>query len=144
MHSSTREYADNEEEQAMRTITIELPDTITINGAKDAPEALRTVSTEKWGPEFVLVALAHGVSQKLGDTWSVSKKDEAKTRETHAVIESGDWTSRAPADPMAKAKKAAGGLTEEQKRKLIAELQVAMDKGEEQQKVTHRELGEGS
>lgn len=124
----------------MRTVTIELPDQITINGAKDAPEALRTFSTEKWGPEFALTALVHGVSQKLGDTWSVSKKDEAKTRETHAMIESGDWTSRTPADPMAKAKKATGGLTNAQKLALIAELQAAMDKGEEQQKVSHKTM----
>lgn len=122
----------------MRTITIEIPEKITINGAKDAPEALRTFSTEKWGPEFALTALLHGVSQKLGDTWSVSKKDEVKTRETHAMIEAGDWTSRVPADPMTKAKKAMGGLTDAQKLALIAELQAAMDKGEEQQKVTHK------
>lgn len=126
----------------MRTITIEIPEKITINGAKDAPEKLRVFNTEKWEAEFVLTALVHGVSQKLGDTWSVSKKDEAKTRETHALIESGDWTARAPADPIAKAKKATGGLTNAQKLALIAELQAAMDKGEEQQKVTHRKLGE--
>lgn len=126
----------------MRTITIELPDTITINGAKDAPKELRTFSTEKWGAEFVMTALVHGVSQKLGDMWSVSKKDEAKMRETHAMIEAGEWTARAPADPVGKARKAAGGLTDEQKLALIAELQVAMDKGEEQQRVTHRKLGE--
>lgn len=124
----------------MRTITIEIPEKITINGAKDAPEALRVFSTEKWGPEFALTALVHGVSQKLGDTWSVSKKDEAKTRETHAMIEAGDWTARAPADPMTKAKKATGGLTNAQKLALIAELQAAMDKGEEQQKVTHKTM----
>ena len=126
----------------MRTITIEIPEKITINGAKDAPEELRVFSTEKWGPEFVMTALVHGVSQKLGDTWSVSKKDEAKTWETHALIESGDWTSRTPADPMAKAKKATGGLTNAQKLALIAELQAAMDKGEQEEKVTHRKLGE--
>lgn len=78
----------------MRTITIELPDSIEINGAKDAPENLRTVNTAKWDADFCLTALKHGVSQKIGDTWSVSKKDITKTTATHKSMEEGDWNQR--------------------------------------------------
>jgi len=79
----------------MKTITIEVPDIITINGANDAPESLRNVSTENWTPEFCLTALTHGVSQKIGDTWSVTKKDVAKTAVTHANMAAGTWARRA-------------------------------------------------
>jgi hypothetical protein len=78
----------------MRTITIELPDSVEINGAKDAPENLRVVNTANWDEEFCLVALRHGVSQKIGDTWSVSKKDITKTAATHKSMEDGDWNQR--------------------------------------------------
>ena len=40
-----------------RIITIELPDSIEISGAKDAPEKFRVVSTAKWDAEFCLTAL---------------------------------------------------------------------------------------
>jgi hypothetical protein len=79
----------------MRTITIELPDEITINGAGKAPESLRHVKTENWTPEFCLTALCHGISQKIGDTWSVTKGDVEKTRAVRDNMEAGDWARRA-------------------------------------------------
>lgn len=77
-----------------REIVIVLPDEITIAGCKDAPEHLRTISTAKWDGEFCLTALAHGVSQKEGDAWSVGKKDIEKLRKVHEALEAGDWTQR--------------------------------------------------
>jgi hypothetical protein len=79
----------------MRVITIELPESIIINGATDAPDNLREVKTENWTPEFCLTAMGHGVSQKIGDTWSVSKKDVEKTAAVHANMVAGDWSRRA-------------------------------------------------
>lgn len=77
-----------------REITITLPDIVTINGATDAPETLRNVNTAKWNAEFCLTALIHGISQKLGDTWSVSKKDLEKTQKVHDALVAGDWTTK--------------------------------------------------
>lgn len=79
----------------MRKIEIELPDVITINGASDAPEKLRSVNTIKWNAEFCITALIHGISQKLGDTWSVSKKDEEKLKKAHEALTAGDWATKA-------------------------------------------------
>lgn len=79
----------------MRIITIELPDVVTINGAGDAPESLRNVNTSNWSAEFCLTALVHGISQKLGDTWSVGKKDEEKLKKAHDSLTAGDWTTKA-------------------------------------------------
>jgi len=78
-----------------REITIILPETITINGATDAPANLREVATDKWSVDFCLTALIHGISQKIGDTWSVSKKDIAKTTAVHENMMNGDWSKRA-------------------------------------------------
>lgn len=77
-----------------REIVIVLPDEITIAGCKDAPEHLRTVKTANWDEDFCLAAMAHGVSQKLGDSWSVGKKDPEKTAKVHAAIEASDWNQR--------------------------------------------------
>ena len=79
----------------MRTITIELPDVVVINGAGDAPDKIRTVNTAKWDADFCLTAMVHGISQKIGDTWSVSKKDLVKTTTVHDSLEAGDWTTKA-------------------------------------------------
>lgn len=79
----------------MRKIEIELPDVLVINGAADAPEALRNVNTAKWSSEFCLTALIHGISQKLGDTWSVSKKDTEKLKKVHESLVAGNWTTKA-------------------------------------------------
>lgn len=79
----------------MRKIEIELPDVLTINGASDAPEQLRNVNTAKWSADFCLTALVHGISQKLGDTWSVGKKDEEKLKKVHESLVNGDWTTKA-------------------------------------------------
>lgn len=79
----------------MKTITIELPEVVTINGATDAPDELRQVNTANWSPEFCVTALIHGISQKIGDTWSVTKKDEEKTRAVHQNMVAGDWSRRA-------------------------------------------------
>ncbi len=75
-----------------REIVIVLPDEITIAGCKDAPDHLRTISTAKWDGEFCLTALTHGVSQKIGDSWSVGKKDVEKTAKVHESMVAGDWT----------------------------------------------------
>ena len=77
-----------------RIITIELPDSIEISGAKDAPEKFRVVSTAKGDAEICLTALEHSNNQKLGDTWSVSKKDHAKMADCHKTIEEGTWNNR--------------------------------------------------
>jgi hypothetical protein len=77
-----------------REIIITLPDSIVINGASDAPDEIREISTASWGEEFCLTAMIHGVSQKIGDTWSVSKKDLEKTKAVHANMVAGDWSRR--------------------------------------------------
>ena len=79
----------------MRKIEIELPDVLAINGAADAPETLRNINTAKWNSEFCLTALIHGISQKLGDTWSVSKKDTEKLKKVHESLVAGNWTTKA-------------------------------------------------
>lgn len=79
----------------MRTITIELPEEIEIDGASDAPLDLRTVPTENWDAEFCLAALTRGVSQKIGDAWSVSKKNYEKTEKTYASMVAGQFSKRA-------------------------------------------------
>lgn len=78
----------------MREITITLPDNIEINGCKDAPDHLRSIKTDKWDAEFCLTALIHGISQKIGDSWSVGKKDVEKTSKVHESMVAGDWTQR--------------------------------------------------
>jgi hypothetical protein len=98
----------------MRTITIELPDVITINGAGKAPDSLREVATANWNPEFCLTALIHGISQKIGDTWSVTKGDVEKTKAVHANMVEGDWSRRA-----------AGGISDAKMAEKIAKIDVA-------------------
>lgn len=78
----------------MRKIEIELPDVVTINGASDAPESLRAVNTSAWNADFCLTALTHGISQKLGDTWSVGKKDEEKLKKVHEALTAGEWNTK--------------------------------------------------
>ena len=79
-----------------REITITLPDTITINGAKDAPETLRTISTAKWEQDFIIAALGHAMSQKIGDPWSNKKNPKRgdAVRAVHTAMEAGDWAVR--------------------------------------------------
>ena len=79
----------------MRTVTIELPDVITINGATDAPDNLRNLNTSNFDADFCMTAMIHGISQKIGDTWSVSKKDVEKTTKVHQSLAAGDWTTKA-------------------------------------------------
>lgn len=87
---------ENQEETKMpREITITLPGVITINSAGDAPESLRTVNTANWSAEFCFTALVHGISQKLGDAWSVGKKDEEKLKKVYDSLVAGDWTTKA-------------------------------------------------
>jgi hypothetical protein len=97
----------------MRTIQIELPDSIIINGAGDAPDAIREVKTANWGAEFCLTALIHGVSQKIGDTWSVTKKDVTKTQAVHDNLVAGDW-----------ARRASNGVTEAKLLERVAKLDI--------------------
>lgn len=80
----------------MREITITLPDTITINGAKNAPETLRTVKTDKWEQDFIIAALAHAMSQKIGDPWSNKKNPKRgdAIKAVHAAMENGEWAVR--------------------------------------------------
>lgn len=80
----------------MRSITIELPDVVEINGAKTAPEQYRTVKTDKWENDFIIAALEHAMSQKIGDPWSNSKnpKREERVKAVHESLEAGDWAQR--------------------------------------------------
>ena len=80
----------------MREITITLPDTITINGAKDAPETLRTVKTDKWEQDFIIAALGHAMSQKIGDPWSNKKNPKRgdAIKAVHTAMENGEWAVR--------------------------------------------------
>ena len=79
-----------------REITISLPDTITINGAKDAPESLRTIKTEKWENDFIIAALGHAMSQKIGDPWSNKKNPKRgdAVKAVHVAMENGEWAIR--------------------------------------------------
>ena len=79
----------------MRTITIELPNEIEIDGATDAPLELRIVPTENWNEEFCIAALIRGVSQKIGDSWSVGKKDVEKTKNVWQNMAEGNFVKRA-------------------------------------------------
>lgn len=79
-----------------REITIELPDEITINGAKDAPESLRVIKTDKWEQDFIIAALSHAMSQKIGDPWSNKKNPKRgdAVKAVHEAMESGIWAIR--------------------------------------------------
>lgn len=79
-----------------REIIVTLPDTITINGAKDAPESLRTISTTKWEQDFIIAALAHAMSQKIGDPWSNKKNPKRgdAIKAVHTAMENGEWAVR--------------------------------------------------
>lgn len=79
-----------------REILITLPDTITINGAKDAPESLRTIKTEKWEQDFIIAALRHAMSQKIGDPWSNKKNPKRgdAIKAVHTAMENGEWAVR--------------------------------------------------
>ena len=78
----------------MNTITITLPDLFEIASAKDAPEQYRVVKTEKWTEETVLNALEFAVSERLGNVWSVGKKDVSKLENAHQSLENGDWNAK--------------------------------------------------
>lgn len=79
-----------------RKIEIELPDSITINGAKDVPESLRTINTANWENNFIITALTHSMSQKIGDPWSNKKNPKRgdAVRAVHAALEKGEWAVR--------------------------------------------------
>lgn len=77
-----------------KQITITLPDTFEVKGMQDAPERLRQVVTDKWDEDFILEAIRHGISQSLGDVWSVSKKDVGKLEKKWQAFMDGEWTSR--------------------------------------------------
>jgi hypothetical protein len=77
-----------------RQVTIELPDTMTVNGMNDAPDSLRVINTANWNADFCLTAMFHGVSQKQGDAWSVTKKDVEKTQKVHDTLVAGDWSTK--------------------------------------------------
>ena len=79
-----------------REIILTLPDSITINGAKDAPESLRVIKTDKWEQDFIVAALAHAMSQKIGDPWSNKKNPKRgdAVKAVHEAMERGDWAIR--------------------------------------------------
>ncbi len=79
-----------------REVIVTLPDTITINGAKDAPESLRTISTAKWEQDFIIAALSHAMSQKIGDPWSNKKNPKRgdAVKAVHTAMENGEWAVR--------------------------------------------------
>lgn len=79
-----------------RIIEVTLPDEITINGAKDAPESLRVIKTDKWEQDFIVAALSHAMSQKIGDPWSNKKnpKRGEAVKAVHEAMESGIWAIR--------------------------------------------------
>lgn len=79
-----------------REIIVTLPDTITINGAKDAPESLRTIKTDKWENDFIIAALGHSMSQKIGDPWSNKKNPKRgdAVKAVHTAMENGEWVIR--------------------------------------------------
>jgi hypothetical protein len=93
----------------MRTITVEIPDFYEITSAKDAPEQYRTVSTANWQADIILAAVEFGLSESMGNTWSVGKKDIPTMQARHEAIERGDWARRA----------GKGGVTEA---KLLANI----------------------
>lgn len=78
-----------------KQITITLPDMIEINSAKDAPARLRTVLTTNWTPEFVLDLVEFGLGERLGNVWSVGKKNIEKMTAAHETMERGEWQTRA-------------------------------------------------
>lgn len=77
-----------------RQIVIELPDRIEINSAKDAPARLRTVLTCEWSPDFVLDLVEFGLGERLGNVWSVGKKNIEKMTAAHEAVERGEWQTR--------------------------------------------------
>ena len=109
-----------------RDVIITLPEHIVINGAQDAPENLRKLATANWSQEFILTALTHGVSQKLGDVWSVTKKDEEKLKSAHIGLEAGDWNQRVTGSKTAKLTKLIGELKPEDMAKLDPAAKAAL------------------
>jgi len=80
----------------MRTVTVELPDVIEINGAKEAPELIRSVKTDKFESDFIVECIAHALSQKIGDPLSNKKNLErvANATRVHENLEKGIWASK--------------------------------------------------
>lgn len=78
----------------MKTITIELPNCFEISGMKDAPEYLKTVKTDNFTAEFCLNAIEAGLSKRVNNAWSTSKKDLETTKTVHSLVESGEWNRR--------------------------------------------------
>lgn len=78
----------------MKTLTINLPDSFEVKGMQDAPVTLREVNTHKWDEDFILEAIRHGISQALGDVWSVGKKDATKLEKKWQAFQDGEWISR--------------------------------------------------
>ena len=96
----------------MREVIVTLPDFISINGAKEAPESIRTVKTDKFESDFIVECIAHALSQKIGDPLS-NKKNLARVENAtrvHENLENGIWASRT---------KGGGGISEE---KLLANI----------------------
>jgi hypothetical protein len=77
-----------------RQITIEIPDVIDIASAKDAPERWRSIKTDKWTAETVVDAIEFAVSERLGNIWSVGKKDHDKMEHGHKSLSEGNWNAK--------------------------------------------------
>lgn len=78
----------------MFTITINLPESFSIASAKDAPEQYRTVRLDKWTEQTILDAVEFAISERLGNVWSVGKKDESKMKAGHESLEKGEWNAK--------------------------------------------------
>lgn len=99
----------------MHTIEIELPESYEITSAKDAPEVYRTVKTAKWTAETCLAAIEFGLSESMGNTWSVSKKDKEAMKARHEAVEHGDWARRG----------GKGGVTEAKLLAAVGKIDIA-------------------
>ena len=80
-----------------REVIVTLPDSVTINGAKDAPPSLRVVKTDKWESDFIVAACTHAMSQKIGDPWSNKKNPKRgdAVRSVWEAMNAGEWSQRA-------------------------------------------------
>lgn len=99
----------------MRTITVELPESYEITSAKDAPEVYRTVKTANWTAETVLNAVEFGLSESMGNTWSVGKKDVETMKARHEALERGEWARKG----------GKGGISDAKMAEKIAKIDIA-------------------
>ena len=78
----------------MNIVTVNLPESFSIASAKDAPEEYRVVKLDKWTEQTVLDAVEFAISERLGNVWSVGKKDVSKMKDGHESLEDGNWNAK--------------------------------------------------